>query len=112
MPDEVTQSDHAITELGQAGAVLMAELEDATDAKADAEARIERVRKALEVLLTQAGATEGRVEGRPVVVWRPVTSARFDQSLAKRLLHQMGGQDAVDACTVQATSRPFRRVAS
>lgn len=110
MPDEVTESDHAVTELGQTGAVLLAELEDASAQRAAADDRILRVRVAIEALLTQAGATDALVDGQPIVTWRPQVSRRFDQSLAKRLLAELGGQAAVDACTVEAESRPFRRV--
>jgi hypothetical protein len=106
LSNDVTQSDEAVTELGDTGRVLLAELEDAHAAKADAEARIERVRAAIETLLTQAGATEGRVNGQPVITWRPVVSKRFDASRAKRFLTE----DQIAACMVTSESRAFRRV--
>lgn len=105
MPDDVTQSDGAVTELGQAGEMLLAELEAAHEAKAAAEARIELVRRGIEMLM--GDATEAHVAGRPVITWRPVTSRRFDTQTAKRFL----SPEQIDACMVASESRPFKRVA-
>lgn len=102
---DVTQSDDVITELGATGSVLMAELVDAHAAKTDAEARIERVRSAIEVLM--GDATEARVNGQPVITRRTVVSRRFDAQTAKRFLTP----EQIEASMVEVESRPFKRVA-
>ena len=101
---DVTHSDEPVTELGQTGAMLLAELESAYDAKAEAEARIERVRGAFQVLI--GDAHEARVDGQPVITWRPQVSQRFDQATAKRFLTA----EQIEACMKPSGSRPFRRV--
>jgi multidrug resistance efflux pump len=103
MPFDVTESDQATTELGQAGAMLFAELEEAHAAKAAAEARIERARQAIELLA--GDAQEIHVGGQLVATWRPQVSRRFDQATAKRFLTA----EQADACMVEVESRPFRR---
>lgn len=103
LPIDVTLSDDATTELGQAGAMLFAELEEAHAAKATAEHRIEAARKAIELLAGEA--QEIRVSGQLMATWRPQTSRRFDQATAKRFLTP----EQIDACMVEVESRPFRR---
>lgn len=105
LPIDVTVSDDATTELGQAGAMLFAELEEAHAAKASAEDRIERARKAIELLA--GDAQEIHVGGQLVATWKPQVSRRFDQATAKRFLTP----EQIDACMVEVESRPFRRTA-
>lgn len=105
MPTDVTQSDQATTELGQTGAMLFAELADAQDAINAASARYDTARKALELLMEQAGATEAKVDGQVIVTWKPQVSRRFDQATAKRFLTP----EQIDACMVPVETRPFRR---
>lgn len=105
LPSDVTLSDPSVTELGQAGAMLAAELADAYEAKAAAEARIETARKAMELLM--GDAHEARVNGITVATWRPQIGRRFDQQTAKRFLTP----EQVEACMVESESRPFRRSA-
>jgi hypothetical protein len=104
LSDDVTQSDQSVTELGQPGRVLIAELADAHEAKATAEDRIERVRSAIELLM--GDAEEARVDGLPVVTRRTVIGRRFDAQTAKRFLTP----EQVEACMVGTETRPFRRV--
>lgn len=103
LPSDVTLSDSAVTELGQAGAMLAAELADAYEAKAAADARIETVTTAMKLLM--GDAREARAHGVTVATWRPQVSRRFDQATAKRFLTP----EQVEACMVESESRPFRR---
>lgn len=101
---DVTLSDQTVTELGEHGALLYGELEAAHTAKAEAEARIERARTAIEILM--GDADEATVNGRAVITRHAVQSRRFDQQTAKRFLTA----EQVEACMVPTESRPFKRV--
>lgn len=105
---DVTESDQPVTqtaELGEYGAALISMLESAHTAKAEAEARIEKIRTAIQNLM--GDADEALVAGTPVVTRRLVVSRRFDAQTAKRFLTP----EQIDACMVEAESRPFRRTA-
>ena len=80
------------------------ELRRATAAKAAAEERIAAARAHIEEAL--GDATTGLIGGQPVVKWTPVTSRRFDQSLAKATLPR----ELLDACYTTTTSRRFTLV--
>jgi hypothetical protein len=103
MPEDVTLSDQPTTELGQTGAMLVAELADAYEAQAAAMARIDTARKALELLMGDAHVAT--VDGLTVATWKPQVSRRFDQATAKRFLTP----DQLEACLVPVETRPFRR---
>lgn len=105
LPTDVTQSDQTVTDLGQTGAMLLAELDDAREAEKAAKARVELVRAAIESLLTEAGATEALVNGQPAITWRPVVSRRFNEARARRYLTP----EQIEDCYVESESRPFRR---
>ena len=101
---DVTLRAQSVTELGEHGALLYAELAAAHQAKADAEARIERARTTIEVLM--GDADEATVNGQAVVTRHLVVGRRFDQQTAKRFLTP----EQIEACMVATESRPFRRV--
>lgn len=104
MPADVTESDGPVTELGQTGAMLLAELEAAYDAKAEAEARIEVANNAVKLLM--GDHTHALAGGQPIAIWKPVHGKRFDAQTAKRFLTP----EQIDAATVEVESRPFKRV--
>lgn len=109
LPDDVTQSDDATTELGQAGAMLFAELAEAQAAKAAAQDRIDIARKAIEHLAGEARTI--LVGGTVAATWKPQLARRMDQATVRRLLRESYGwtDEQIDAgIYVEVESRPFR----
>lgn len=113
LPSDVTQRDRVVTELGDTGRSLLADLERAQAVEATAKAQVEQVKVKLQTLLTQAGATEATVYGQRALTWHPQTSRRMDQGLVRRVLRDTYGwtDEQIDAnLYVDSTSQPFRRV--
>lgn len=111
---EVTLSDQAVTELGDAGQVLLAELETAQADEATAKARVETAKAKIQLLLTQAGASEATVHGQRAFTWRPQVSRRLDQAKVRQVLTDAYGwsDEQIDrALYTEVQSRPFKRAA-
>lgn len=109
LPDDVTQSDEMTTDLGQAGAMLFAELAEAKAVKAAAEERIAIARKAIEHLAGEARTI--LVGGNVAATWKPQVARRMDQATVRRVLRESYGwtDEQIDAgLYVEVESRQFR----
>ena len=103
IPEEEDADLGEAMELDAQGRAYAAELDAAHADKANAEERIEHASAMLKKLM--GDAVEARVDGRPVVTWRPYVRRSFSSRAAKRFLTD----EQIAACEVPTIVRPFRR---
>lgn len=105
--DSVTDETPAapeVVELSGPALAYYAEWVDALDERRQLDQRIEDARGRLQAAIGEAA--EARIDGRPVISWRPHTRRDLDRARVRELL----GADVYEACHKSTTVRPFRQV--
>jgi hypothetical protein len=98
-PDEVPA-----VELDAAGRAYLADYEEALAERRALDAQIEHLAEQLKKLI--GDAHEARVDGEPVLSYRPHTRRGFSQALARRFLTE----EQFAACQSATLVRPFKQV--